>query len=83
MKAAAIYARVSTNKGQDVGMQLRELRQYVKRRGWEIVGEYVDVGISGAKESRPQLDALLAACRKRRVDAVVVYRYERARRIGT
>jgi len=74
---AAIYARVSTNNGQDPGMQTRELREYCQRRAWEIEGEYVDVGVSGAKERRPQLDALLAVCRKRRVDAVVVYRYDR------
>src|ERR1039458_3853522 len=74
---AAIYARVSTNNGQNPEMQLRELREYCKRRGLEIAGEYVDAGVSGAKEHRPQLDALLAACRKRCVDAVVVYRYDR------
>jgi len=74
---AAIYARVSTNNGQDPHMQTRELREYCKHRGWEIAGEYVDAGISGSKEHRPQLDALLAACRKRLVDAVVVYRYDR------
>src|SRR5271156_5517666 len=75
---AAIYARVSTtNHGQNVSMQTRELREYCQRRGWEIEGEYVDAGVSGAKERRPQLDALLIACRKRRVDAVVVYRYDR------
>ena len=75
---AAIYARVSTtNHGQDVSMQTRELREYCQRRDWEIEGEYVDAGVSGAKERRPQLDALLVACRKRRVDAVVVYRYDR------
>src|SRR2546427_4120514 len=73
----AIYARVSTTNGQDPELQLRELREYCQRRGWEIAGEYVDVGISGAKEKRPQLDAMLAACRKRQVDAVVVYRYDR------
>ena len=75
---AAIYARVSTaNGGQSPEMQLIELREYCQRRGWEIVGEFVDAGISGAKERRPQLDALLSTCRKRRVDAVVVYRYDR------
>jgi DNA invertase Pin-like site-specific DNA recombinase len=58
-------------------MQTRELREYCNRRGLEIAGEYVDAGISGAKESRPRLDALLTACRKRCVDAVVVYRYDR------
>jgi DNA invertase Pin-like site-specific DNA recombinase len=74
---AAIYARVSTTNGQDPAMQTRELREYCERRGWEIAGEYVDAGISGSKERRPQLDALLSACRKRLVDAVVVYRYDR------
>jgi DNA invertase Pin-like site-specific DNA recombinase len=74
---AAIYARVSTNNGQDPHMQIRELREYCGRRGWDIAGEYVDTGVCGAKEHRPQLDVLLAACRKRRVDAVVVYRYDR------
>ena len=74
---AAIYARVSTNNGQDPRCRLRELREYCQRRSWEIAGEYVDAGVSGAKEHRPQLDALLAVCRKRRVDAVVVYRYDR------
>src|ERR1700751_2812076 len=74
---AAIYARVSTNNGQDPHMQARELREYCGRRGWDIEGEYVDAGVSGAKEHRPQLDLLLVACRKRRVDAVVVYRYDR------
>jgi DNA invertase Pin-like site-specific DNA recombinase len=74
---AAIYARVSTTNGQDPHMQIRELREYCMRRGWDIEGEYVDAGVSGAKEHRPQLDLLLVACRKRRVDAVVVYRYDR------
>jgi hypothetical protein len=53
-------------------MQLGESREYCQRRGWEVAGEYVDVGISGAKERRPQLDRLLADCGKRQVDAVVV-----------
>jgi DNA invertase Pin-like site-specific DNA recombinase len=75
---AAIYARVSTaNNGQNPEMQLRELREYCERRRLQVSGEYVDAGVSGAKEHRPRLDALLAECRKRRVDAVVVYRYDR------
>jgi hypothetical protein len=52
---AAIYARVST-VDQKCEMQLRELREYCTRRGWEIAGEYVDTGWSGTKASRPQLD---------------------------
>jgi DNA invertase Pin-like site-specific DNA recombinase len=75
---AAIYARVSTtNHGQDPHVQTRELREHCLRRGWEIVDEYIDSGISGTKERRPQLDRLLADCRRRRVDIVLVYRYDR------
>ena len=61
MKKAALYARVSTaNNGQDPEVQLRELREYCQRRGWTVSGEYVDVGISGTKEKRPELDKLMA-----------------------
>jgi len=77
MAQAALYARVSTNNRQNAEMQLRELREYAARRGWAVAAEYVDQGISGSKERRPQLDRLLAECRKRRFDAVVVYRYDR------
>jgi DNA invertase Pin-like site-specific DNA recombinase len=77
MKRAAIYARVSTHNGQNPEMQLDELRAYCKKRGWAVVGEFVDKGISGAKEHRPALDRLLSLCRKRSIDAVVVYRYDR------
>ena len=77
MKRAAIYARVSTHNGQNPQMQLNEVRSYCERRQWVVAGEYVDTGISGSKEHRPALDRLLADCRKRRVDAVVVYRYDR------
>ena len=77
MKRAALYARVSTQNSQNPEMQLRELREYCERRGLEIAGEYVDSGVSGAKERRPHLDRLLADCRRRMVDAVVVYRYDR------
>lgn len=61
-------------------MQLEEMRQYCARRNFQVTGEYVDRGISGSKERRPELDRLLADCRKRRVDAVIVYRYDRAAR---
>ena len=75
---AALYSRVSTaNHGQDPEMQLRELREYCQRRGWGIVKEYVDVGISGAREKRPELDRLLADAHRRRLDAVVVWRFDR------
>jgi DNA invertase Pin-like site-specific DNA recombinase len=75
---AAIYARVSTaNNGQDPTMQTRELREYCERRGWTVAGEYVDVGISGTKEKRPELDRLLGEAHRRRFDAVVVWRFDR------
>jgi DNA invertase Pin-like site-specific DNA recombinase len=77
MKRAAIYARVSTHNGQNPEMQLEEVRQYCRRREWTIVREYVDKGVCGAKERRPSLDQLLTDCRKRAVDCVVVYRYDR------
>ena len=74
---AALYVRVSTHAGQNPDVQLREGREYCERRGWDVIAEFTDVGVSGAKERRPQLDELLAACRKRRLDAVVVSRYDR------
>jgi len=74
---AAIYARCSTLNGQNPEMQLGELRAFCQRRGWPVAGEYIDAGVSGSKERRPQLDRLLADCRRRRVDAVLVYRYDR------
>jgi len=74
----AIYARVSTtNNGQSPEMQLQELREYSKRRDWEIVSEFVDEGVSGSKESRPALNRLLADAKRRKFGAVLVYRYDR------
>ena len=73
----ALYARVSTNNGQDPEMQLRELREYCHRRNWEVSQEYIDIGISGAKEKRPKLDTLIADAYRRHFDAVVVWRFDR------
>lgn len=74
----AIYARVSTsNNGQDPTMQTRELREYCARRGWIVAGEYVDIGISGTKEKRPELDRLMTDAHRRRFDAVVVWKFDR------
>lgn len=75
---AAIYARVSTaNSGQDPLVQTREMKEYCPRRGWTIVDEYVGVGISGTKETRPELDRLMADAHRRRFDVVVVWRFDR------
>jgi DNA invertase Pin-like site-specific DNA recombinase len=74
----AIYARVSTtNHGQDVGLQTRELRQFAEARGWTVAGEYIEEGVSGAKDSRPELNRLMADAHKRRFDVVCVWRFDR------
>lgn len=72
----ALYARVSTSE-QDAELQLVELRRYVAARGWTIVKEYTDLGVSGSLASRPALDRLRAGARRREVDAVVVWRFDR------
>jgi DNA invertase Pin-like site-specific DNA recombinase len=59
-------------------MQLRELREYCERRGWTEAGEYVDTGISGAKDRRPELDRLMADAHKRRFDVVAVWKFARS-----
>ena len=72
-----LYARVSTLHSQNPEMQLAELREHAARRGWKVVGEYIDQGFCGARERRPELDRLWVDCRKRKADAVLVYRYDR------
>ena len=72
----AIYARVSTND-QHADNQLIELRTYCEARGWRISAEYVDQGISGSTTSRPQLDAMLQAARRRKFDAIVCWKLDR------
>ena len=74
---AAIYARVSTVNGQSPEMQLAELREYASRRGWEVFAEYVDSGISGSKESRPELNRLMADAHRRHFDAVLCWKVDR------
>jgi DNA invertase Pin-like site-specific DNA recombinase len=65
------------NHGQDVNMQLRELREYCERRSWAVAGEYVDTGISGAKDRRPELDRLMADAHKRHFNVVAVWKFDR------
>jgi len=75
---AAIYGRVSAiGKGQDVDLQLRDLRNYAQARGWKIFKEYIDNGVSGRKDKRPELDQLMNDARKKRFDAVLVWRFDR------
>ena len=73
----ALYSRVSTLHGQDPELQLRELRDYAASRGWTIVQEYCDRGVSGSKDSRPALNQLMADACRRKFDAVLVWKLDR------
>jgi DNA invertase Pin-like site-specific DNA recombinase len=74
---AALYARVSTSgHGQDVGLQLDELRQVAAQRGWTFT-EFVDEGVSGSKDRRPALDRMMADARAGKLDVVTVWRFDR------
>ena len=77
-KRVAIYVRVSTDR-QTIENQLRELRQIAERRGWEVVHEYHDAGISGSKqrEARPGLDQMLNDAQRRRFDVVMAWAIDR------
>src|SRR6516164_1076580 len=77
-KRAAIYVRVSTDK-QTIENQLRELHQIARCRGWEVVREYRDAGISGAKgrDARPGLDEMLNDAQRRRFDIVMAWAIDR------
>jgi DNA invertase Pin-like site-specific DNA recombinase len=74
---AAIYCRVSTARDQNPRMQLDELRQVARQRGWDVIGEFVDVGISGAKDRRPELDHLMQLTHRGAVDIVAVWKFDR------
>jgi len=73
----ALYARVSTLNGQHPEMQLSELREYASRRGWKVVDEYVDQGVSGSKESRPELNRLMADVHSRKFEVVLCWKIDR------
>jgi DNA invertase Pin-like site-specific DNA recombinase len=78
VKKAALYARVSTT-GQTVSNQLQELRKVAENHGWEIVHEYRDQGISGAKgrDKRPQFDQMLKAANRREFDIIMSWSVDR------
>ena len=78
MKRACIYARVSTDK-QTVNNQLQDLHKVAERHGWEVVSEYKDRGISGAKgrDKRPQFDAMLKAANRREFDVIMSWSVDR------
>src|SRR5262252_11060357 len=77
MKNVALYARVSTKQGQDPETQLQQLREYASNRGLTVIAEYVDRGVSGAKDSRPKLDALMADAKAGKFDGVLVWKFDR------
>jgi DNA invertase Pin-like site-specific DNA recombinase len=63
--------------GQNPETQLIELREYAFRRGWPVVDEYVDAGVSGSKDSRPSLNRLMSHAQQRRFDAILIWRLDR------
>ena len=79
MKRCAIYARVST-PDQRVDNQLYDLRQFAAQRGFEVVAEFTDVGISGRKVRRPGLDSVLRDARKRKFSVLIVAAFDRLAR---
>ena len=72
----ALYARVST-RDQSCEMQLRDLRAYCAARSLHDATEYIDQGISGSKDSRPELNRLMDDVRKRKIEAVLCWRFDR------
>jgi DNA invertase Pin-like site-specific DNA recombinase len=79
MKKCALYARVSTPE-QHVETQLYDLRQLAAQRGFEVIAEYTDHGVSGAKARRPGLDSLMSDARKRKFSVVLVAAFDRVAR---
>src|ERR1700757_958358 len=73
----AIYGRVSTTNHQDVSMQTRDLEQFAQARGWRLVDSYLDIGISGTKDKRPELDRLMADAHRRKFEVVIVWKFDR------
>lgn len=71
-----LYGRVSTTD-QRTDLQVDALHQLARQRGWEVVGEFFDVGWSGAKARRPQLDAMLKLVSLGRADLVAVWKLDR------
>src|ERR1700730_8076581 len=79
MKKAAIYARVSS-PDQHVESQLYDLREMAAQRGYEVIAEYKDEGISGTKARRPALDSMMADARKKKFSVVLVAAFDRIAR---
>ncbi|MBI2390059.1 MAG: recombinase family protein [Deltaproteobacteria bacterium] len=78
-RRVALYARVSTSD-QRADLQLHDLRRLAEQRGWKVVGEYVDLGVSGAKDRRPELDRLVKDAHKGRFDVLAIWKLDRLAR---
>ncbi|MBL7672133.1 MAG: recombinase family protein [Bdellovibrionaceae bacterium] len=76
IKKVAIYVRCSTVQ-QNLDIQINDLRKYAEARGLEIVSEFSDFGISGAKDRRPALDQMMKSACQRKFDCVLVWRLDR------
>ena len=78
---AGLYARVSTTEqaeeGYSIEAQLEAMRRYCRAEGWEVAAEYIDPGVSGTTGDRPGLQAALADCEARRIDALLTHRLDR------
>ena len=72
----ALYMRVSTMH-QKPDLQADGLHRYAARAGLEVVAEYLDIAVSGRKEGRPQLQALMQAARHYKFDCVLVWKFDR------
>jgi DNA invertase Pin-like site-specific DNA recombinase len=70
-----IYARVSTQEQQTLPLQIKDLREFARRRKWKVEIEIPDVA-SGAK-SRPKREELLKLARQRKIDCILVWRLDR------
>lgn len=73
---AISYLRVST-LDQDVGMQRVAIQAFCSRNNIEIIKEYVDEGVSGAKHKRPAFNKLIDALRRREFDTIICYKLDR------
>lgn len=83
---AAIYTRVSTEEQRDYGYsidgQLRELKDYCKRKKYDVVDIYNDAGFSGKNMNRPELERLLKDIKNGLVDVIVAIKVDRLTRDG-
>lgn len=76
-----LYSRVSSAdqvEGTSLATQSTRCRAFAESQGWQIVGEFVDEGVSGAKATRPALDDLMLSVRAGKTDAVIVAKLDRS-----